>query len=103
MPLLNTFPPQADESGLGYYRRLAAGNALWGWRELARMAQVSSHRSGLFGRPEFVATQLGLETDWAQQAAAAESAAKGWKGLHRMRADAVCPACLDESVHIRSY
>lgn len=103
MPLLNTFSPQADESGLGYYRRLAAGNALWGWRELARMAQVSSHRSGLFGRPEFVATQLGLETDWAQQAAAAESAAKGWKGLHRMRADAVCPACLDESVHIRSY
>ena len=77
MPLLNTFPPEADESGLGYYRRLAAGNALWGWRELARMAQVSSHRSGLFGRPEFVATQLGLETDWAQQAAAAESAAKG--------------------------
>lgn len=103
MPLLNTFPPQADESGLGYYRRLAAGNALWGWRELARMAQVSSHRSGLFGRPEFVATQLGLETDWAQQATAAESVAKGWKGLHRMRADAICPACLAESVHIRSY
>lgn len=103
MPLLNTFPPEADESGLGYYRRLAAGNALWGWRELARMAQVSSHRSGLFGRPEFVATQLGLETDWAEQATAAESVAKGWKGLHRLRADAICPACLAESVHIRAH
>lgn len=103
MPLLNTFPPEADESGLGYYRRLAAGNALWGWRELARMAQVSSHRSGLFGRPEFVATQLGLETDWAQKATAAESVAKGWKGLHRLRADAICTACLAESVYIRTH
>lgn len=103
MPLLNTFPPETDESGLGYYRRLAAGNALWGWRELARMAQVSSHRSGLFGRPEFVATQLGLETDWAQQATAAESVAKGWKGLHRLRADAICPACLAESVYVRTH
>jgi hypothetical protein len=103
MPLLNTFPPESNESGLGYYRRLAAGNALWGWRELARMAQVSSHRSGLFGRPEFVATQLGLESAWTQQATAAESAAKGWKGLHRLRADAICPACLTESVYIRSF
>lgn len=103
MPLLNTLAPQADESGLGYYRRLAAGNALWGWRELARMAQVSSHRSGLFGRPEFVAAQLGLESAWAVQATTAESIAKGWKGLHRQGVDAICPGCFRHSVHIRLH
>lgn len=103
MALLNTFALQADESGLGYYRRLAVGNALWGWRELARMAQVSSHRSGLFGRPDFVAEQLGLELQWTQQAATAEATAKAWKGLHRLRTDSVCPACLAQSPHIRIH
>ena len=102
MSLLNTFPPHADESSLGYYRRLSAGNCLLGWKELAAIAQVSPSRSGLLGRPEFVAQTLGLEPTWTAQLAATENKVRAWRGLHRGQRDAICPQCLLDSTHLKA-
>jgi hypothetical protein len=102
MSLLNTFPPVEDESSMGYLRRLAVANCLLGWKELASIAQVSPSRSGLLGRPEFVAQTLGLEPAWTGQLAATENKARAWRGLQRGLRDAICPHCLLESVHLRA-
>lgn len=103
MPLVNTFCPHSDESGLGYYRRLAVGNALWGWKELAKVAGVAPTRTVLLTSPETVSQELGLEPDWSQQAAQNERAATRFRGLHRSHNDAVCPACLENEVYIRRH
>jgi len=99
--LLRTFAPRDDESGLGFYRRLSAANGLSGWKELARLSEVSSARSGLFNLPEHVATMLGVESAACQMASAREEIALGWRGLRRAGYDAICPDCLKESMHIR--
>jgi len=99
--LLRTFSPLNDESGLGHYRRLSAANGLSGWRELARLSEVSAARSGLFSRPEHVARMLGLNIADCQLASAREEIALGWRGMRRAGYDAVCPHCLKESVHLR--
>lgn len=99
--LLKTFAPLNDESGLGFYRRLSAANGLNGWRELARLSEVSGARSGLFSRPEHVARMLGVDSAACQMASAREELALGWRGLRRAGFDAVCPHCLKESLHIR--
>lgn len=101
MALVRTFAPHEDESGFGYYRRLAAANALWGWRELADLANVARSRSALLGRPEHVARELGLELRWAQDASQQEQRSRGWRCLHRATGDAICPVCLNEEVYIR--
>ncbi len=80
MQLAIIFGPEKGESSLGYYRRLAASNALWHWKELAKMAEVSPSRSGLLGHPHYMASTLGLELSWAVAAAQQEQAARG-KGL----------------------
>lgn len=99
--LLKTFAPLNDESGLGYYRRLSAANALTGWKELSRLSEVSGARSGLFSRPEHVARMLGVDGAACQMASAREELALGWRGLRRAGFDAICPHCLKESLHIR--
>lgn len=101
MQLINTFASDEDESGLGYYRRLAAANGFSGWRQLARLCELSVSRSGLLSRPEYVAELLGLPAAWAQQATSQEDMARGWTGLRRTSRDAVCPHCLRESPHLR--
>ena len=101
MALVQTFAPRDDESGSGYYRRLAAANALWGWRELAGLANVARSRGALLGRPEHVARELGLELRWAQDAGRQEQRSRGWLGLHRATGDALCPVCLTEEVYLR--
>ncbi|MGE4125638.1 MAG: TniQ family protein [Pusillimonas sp.] len=103
MSLVNTFAPYEDESGFGYYRRLATGNALWGWRELAAIANVSRSRTALMARPEHLAAELGLELEWTRHACEQEKAARAWRGLHRVRADAVCPDCLNKSNYLRQH
>jgi hypothetical protein len=103
MTLIVTFPPHPDESGLGYYRRLASMNQIFGWGELASMLQVAKYRTGLLGQPEYVADTLGIERQWANWAQEEEALARSWSGLHRTTHDAVCPACLRESVYLRSY
>lgn len=103
MTLINTSAPHPDESALGYYRRLASSNSLWSWKELARIAGVSEYRTGLLGRPEYVAAALGLEPDWAIAATRREDQARTLKGLNRSRHDAVCPGCLDEDVYLRNH
>ena len=101
MPLLQTFPPHDDESGLGYYRRLSAANALWKWRELASMAEVSRYKTGLFANPEFVASQLDLQPEWTRKASRQDEKSRALHRMHRQKYDAVCPSCLDEAPYLR--
>lgn len=103
MSLLVTYPPNEDESGLGYYRRLAADNILSGWRELARVAGVQSSRSALLGHTDFVAEQLGLEHEWSDFASQQDLVCRSWSRLQRRQADAVCPACLAEEGYLRHH
>lgn len=102
MELSITFPPTADESPLGYYRRLAAENALWSWKELARMAGVSPSRTGLLSQPEYLAETLGLQSEWTHELAQREAVQRAWRGLHRHGHDAVCPTCLAESTYLKA-
>lgn len=101
MPLLQTFTPHADESGLGYYRRLAAANSLWKWREIASLANVTNYKSSLFESPDFVASQLELEPEWTRTASKQYAASRALHRMHRQRYDAVCPCCLSEEVYLR--
>lgn len=103
MSLVVTYPPRDDESGLGYYRRLAADNVLSNWRELAGLASVQHSRGALLGHAEFVASQLGLEAAWSQAASRQEITCREWGRLHRGHADAVCPMCLAEEGYLRQY
>lgn len=103
MQLAIIFGPLDRESSLGYYRRLAESNALWHWKELAKMAQVSPSRSGLLGQPQYMAEALGLDAQWTATAAQQEQRARRWRGLHRNQHDAVCPLCLKESVYLRDH
>ena len=101
MPLLNTFEPFSDESGMGDYRRLSSTNDVWSWRELTKFAQVTAYRTSLFGRAEFLATHLGLDTTWSEHASKQEAKARGWKAMHRRTTDAFCPQCLQDNAYIR--
>ncbi|MEG1564989.1 MAG: TniQ family protein, partial [Bacteroides sp.] len=101
MPLLQIFQLHEDESGLGYYRRLSAANALWKWRELASMAQVSRYKTGLFANPEFVASQLDLPLEWARKASKQDEKSRSLHRMHRQCYDAICPCCLDEELYLR--
>lgn len=103
MPLLQTFAPYADESGLGYYRRLAAANSLWKWREVASLANVTNYKSSLFESPDFVASQLELEPQWTRMASKQYAASRALHRMHRQRYDAVCPCCLSEEVYLRQH
>ncbi len=103
MTLLVTFAPRDDESGLGYYRRLTADNALSNWRELAAVASVQRSRAALLAHPHFVAGQLGLEPGWAGFAAEQEADCRAWGRLHRASHDAVCPACLTDEPYLRQH
>ena len=103
MSLVITFAPYDDESGFGYYRRLAAANALWGWRELAGLANVTRSRSALLGHPDHIAAELGLEENWSRFARRQEQQCRSWRALRRSQSDAVCPACLAEEVYLRHY
>lgn len=103
MQLAVIFGPLDRESSLGYYRRLAESNALWHWKELAKMAQVSPSRSGLLGQPQYMAEALGLDAQWTAAAAQQEQRARRWRGLHRNQHDAVCPLCLKESAYLRDH
>ena len=101
MSLIVTYAPQPDESGLGYYRRLAADNLLSGWPELTGSIGLQRSRHALFGHPDLVASQLGLESSWTRRASLQEEASRGWRRLYRAHADAVCPVCLEEQNYLR--
>ncbi|CBJ36242.1 protein of unknown function [Ralstonia solanacearum CMR15] len=103
MSLVVTYAPRDDESGLGYYRRLAADNVLSNWRELAGLAGVQRTRNALLGHADFVAGQLGIESAWSHFASRQETTCRSWGRLHRGQADAVCPACLAEEGYMRHY
>lgn len=103
MSLVVTFAPRDDESGFGYYRRLAAENVYDSWRELARMAGMQLHRNALLGHADFVAGQLGLELEWAQTACQQEATSRSWRRMQRTNADAVCPACIAEGDYLRHH
>lgn len=103
MSLLRAVAPYDDESGLGYYRRLAAENRFWGWRDLAGLANIARQRRALLEHPEQVAKELGIESAWTQSAARQEQQCRAWRARHRVSSDAICPACLSESVYIRHY
>lgn len=102
MELTYLFEPKADESPLGYYRRLSAANALTAWKELALMAEVSPSRTGLLGAPEHVATMLSMPPQWTEQLAQQEQRLRALRSLHRSGRDAVCPHCLAEDMYLRA-
>ncbi len=101
MPLVITREPYPDESGIGYYRRLSADNALFGWRNLAGTAGVEPKRQALLLRPQEVASNLGLNPMWTQAANDKEERCRHWARLYRSHVDAVCPACLAEAPYQR--
>ncbi|WP_175701383.1 TniQ family protein [Burkholderia ambifaria] len=103
MSLILTYAPRDDESGMGYYRRLAADNALFNWRDLASSAGVERNRRALLTRTDDVARNLGLEPIWAERTRRQEHLCRDWGRLHRAQSDAVCPACLAESPYIRHH
>jgi hypothetical protein len=100
--LTHLFEPEADESPLGYYRRLSAANALTSWRELAIMAEVSPSRTGLLGAPEHIASTLNIPAPWTARMAKREQELRTIRSLHRSRRDAVCPPCLAQAMYLRS-
>lgn len=103
MGLIITHAPNADESGLGYYRRLSADNALFGWRNLAGAAGVERHRRALLMRTDDVARHLGLEPSWTESASQKETLCREWGRLHRTQSDAVCPACMAQAPYLRHH
>lgn len=103
MSLIITHAPHEDESGLGYYRRLSADNALFGWRNLASTAGVENSRRALLTRTDEVARNLGLDPTWTESASQKEALCRDWGRLHRAQSDAVCPACLAESPYLRHH
>lgn len=103
MTLVLTYAPRDDESGFGYYRRLAADNILSNWRELAGLADIQRNRSALLAQADFVAGQLGLESTWAHFASQQEAVCRRWGRLHRTQNDAICPECLADEPYLRHY
>ncbi|MGF6596306.1 hypothetical protein P3T23_001013 [Paraburkholderia sp. GAS448] len=103
MSLVVTYAPREGESGFGYYRSLTADNVLSNWRELAGIAGVQRTRSALLGHADFVAGQLGLESEWAHLASGQEAVCRSWGRLHRAQNDAVCPDCLADEPWLRHY
>lgn len=101
MELTYLFEPKADESPLGYYRRLSATNALTSWKELAVMAEVSPSRTGLLGVPDHIATMLNMPREWTDRLAQLEQELRALRSLHRSGRDAVCPQCLAEHMYLR--
>lgn len=101
MGLIITHPPHDDESGMGYYRRLSADNALSGWRNLASVAGIDVNRRALLSRTVDVARGLGLEPTWTEAAHEKEMVCRAWSRLHRAKYDAVCPICIAESPYLR--
>lgn len=102
MTLIHTFAPQPDESGPGYYRRLASANALSSWKDLARHCGGRTTFGVLLAHPEHVSRSLGLSLEWCMQATAQDDIARTWRGLRRHCRDAVCVHCLRESVSLRT-
>jgi hypothetical protein len=103
MSLVLTYAPRDDESGMGYYRRVAADNALFNWRDLASTAGVERSRRALLSRTNDVARNLGLELAWTEFTRRQENFCHDWGRLHRSQSDAVCPACLAESPYLRHH
>ncbi|AKU23496.1 TniQ family protein [Massilia sp. NR 4-1] len=101
MSLIVTYPPRDDESGMGFYRRLSADNALFSWRNLTNTAGVERNRRALVTHSEDVARNLGLEPVWTETAKQKEDQCHTWGQLHRAHSDAVCPVCMAESTHLR--
>ena len=103
MGLLWTFAPIEDESPLGYYRRLSIANQLGGWKELACMVGTSRYPTVLLNDPLSVAGHLGLNPEWTQEVSRRDAIQLKWRGLERVKSEAVCPACLNDSGHIRLH
>jgi hypothetical protein len=103
MGLVITYAPKDDESGMGYYRRLSADNALFNWRHLTDTAGIERNRRALLLRTDDVAHNLGLEPMWAEFAKEKEDLCRNWRRLHRTQSDAVCPLCLAESPYLRHH
>lgn len=103
MSLVITYAPRNDEDGFGYYRRLAADNAFFGWQNLADTADVECNRRSLLMRADVVAPNLGLEHSWAESAKQKEVICQSWKSSHRAHSDAVCPKCLAHAPYLRHH
>ncbi|ARN18439.1 TniQ family protein [Piscinibacter gummiphilus] len=101
MELTYHLEPKADESPLGYYRRLAGANGLRNWRELASLAKASPSRTGLLSRPEHIAAMYNLPSEWTTAITQREESLKALRSLHRGHHDAVCPRCLSEDMYLR--
>ncbi|MBB3196886.1 TniQ family protein [Roseateles terrae] len=102
MELTYHLEPKADESPLGYYRRLASANDFRNWREFASLAGTSTSRTGLLSRPEHIAATYNLPTAWTASITQREESLKALRSLHRGHHDVVCPHCLGEDMYLRT-
>jgi len=101
MQLTYHLDPKADESPLGYYRRLSAANGLRNWKELASLAKASPSRTGLLSRPEHIAAMYNLPIELTTAITQKEESLKALRALHRGHHDAVCPQCLEDDAYLR--
>src|SRR3546814_14574104 len=102
MSLVVTFPPHPDESGLGYYRRLASENLMWGWKELAGAANKHATRESLLSRPEHISEVLELNSQWTRRAYEQDLQDRTWRVFRRFsNFDALSLCCLRETRHMR--
>lgn len=101
--LMDTFPPEHDEGGINYLRRLAMRNGYAGWRGLLRTTGINPTLNAFMKSHKRVALILGLESTWISPLLP-----KHQKGIglfdpffQRATVDAICPACLEQSEHVR--
>lgn len=99
--LIATFPPQPDESPVGYMRRLAAANGYRDWKSLVRAAGVNPSANAVHTRGKTLSARLGLMADWPDilKPSKAQPLPDGF--FTRNVFDPVCPKCLAEDAHIR--
>lgn len=101
MSLLSLVKINSDESGSGFYRRVAQSNCFASVKEMTYAVGWAGGQKTLFSSPEAVSVQLGLDTACAKLASSHFRQATAFGSFYRRSTDAICPACIGESAYLR--
>lgn len=101
MSLLSTLKINSDESGSGFYRRVAQSNCFTSVKEMTDAVGWVGGQKTLFSSPQAVSAQFGLDTPCATLASAHFKQATVLGSFYRRSTDAICPACMAESAYLR--
>ena len=101
MSLLSIQKINADESGSGFYRRVAQSNCFTSVKEMTDAVGWVGGQKTLFSSPQAVSAQFGLDTGCATLASAHFKQATAFRSFYRRSTDAICPACVGESAYLR--